>query len=154
MRRFAIAASVLMGAAAPAAAAPCGAEHEAALRHAKLSTWPSFYHNQDAAGLAGFLTDDFVQVGSDGRATARADEIAWVAANPWRPRDFAYSIARIDCPAPDVAVVIGAGRSVWAVEGGAVVHSYASSNLFVRDRGRWRAALSHLSGERSEPLPR
>jgi hypothetical protein len=99
-------------------------------------------------------TDDFVQVGSDGRVTTRADEIAWVAANPWRPRDFAYSIARIDCPAPDVAVVIGTGRSVRSVEGGAVVHSYASSNLFVRDRGRWRAALSHLSGERSEPLPR
>lgn len=137
--------------AAPAFAAPCG-EREAALREAKLVTWPKLYRTRDSKGLANFLAEGFVSMAADGTLTTRAEEVAWVAANPWQPQDFRYTITRIDCPAPGVGVVLGKGQSVRAGEGSKFAQSYVSSNLFVYQGGRWRAAMSHVSGAQTEPV--
>lgn len=134
----------------PAAAASCGKD-EAALREAKVVTWPELYRRQDTDGLAAFLAESFIMVSPDGNVSTRAEEIAWVAKHPWQPHQFSYTITRIDCPSPDVALIIGNGRSVRRDENGrVVVHSYASSNLFLLQSGRWRAAMSHVSGETSK----
>lgn len=129
----------------------CGAE-EPVLRKIKLEQWPSYYRGQDAEGLASFLLEGFQVIGADGSASPRAEELAWVAANPWRTQDFLYTITSITCPREDVAIIVGEGR--FTVTEGVVVteHRYTSSNVLVKRDGRWRAALSHLSGEKSKPL--
>lgn len=152
MKTLSIFACVLMVASAPATAASCGL-HEQALREAKTITWPDLYRRQDVAGLGAFLTDTFVMIGADGSISTRSEEIAWLRAHPWQPNDFQYFIDIVDCPAPNVALIVGRGRSVRIDDKGRpVAHQYASSNILVLDQGRWRGAMSHVSGETSVAL--
>lgn len=131
-------------------AAGCG-DQEATLRDIKLKVWPGFYRAQDVEGLGRFLAPGFRSVAGDGSITTREEELKWLAANPWRPQAFSYTISSIACPAPDTAVIIGTGRSTRTDrDGKRRVGSYVSSNLFVRGEAGWRAAASHISGERSE----
>lgn len=134
-----------------AGAATCGAE-EAILREIKLKAWPNYYRTQDAAGLGKFLLEDFRIVGGDGSVSSRAEELAWVAKSPWNPKDFTYTISNITCPGPAIAIIVGEGRFKGQTDGAWYEHRYVSSNILLRLDGRWRAALSHISGERSDRL--
>ena len=126
-----------------------GTADEAALRRAKLEEWPGYYRRGDAAGLAGFLLPDFQEIGSSGAVSGRDAAIAWVRGNDWSPRNFRYDIDAIRFVTGDVALVIGRGSSDrTGADGKPCRHSYVSSNLFRKLDGRWRPALSHISGER------
>lgn len=142
----------VIAAAAPwPAAASCGAQ-EAVLRQIKLEAWPGYYRRQDAAGLGDFLHEGFRVIGGDGSVTSRAEELAWVAKSSWSPQRFVYTITSISCPQADTALVVGEGRFEADKDGARYEHRYVSSNVLVLVGGRWRAALSHLSGERSRRL--
>lgn len=154
IRTHLAAAAILLAAiAAPAiaAAASCG-EQETELRSIKLERWPGFYRDQDVVGLGRFLDDSFMVIDSSGKATPKADELRWLAANPWSPSDFVYQITSISCPTPEMAVIVGEGRSTRRDGTGRISHRYVSSNVLVRDETGWRAVLSHISGERREPI--
>jgi ketosteroid isomerase-like protein len=153
MRLPALLASALcLAVVAPAGLAGSCGTSEQALRQIKLERWPDLYRKQDVRGLAAFLAPDFRMIDGAGKVTTRQDELRWLAANPWTPSDFAYSIQSVTCPTPDLAMIIGEGRSTRAHEGGRVRHSYMSSNMLVRTGRGWQAVLSHISGERKEPL--
>lgn len=137
-------------AAQPLAAQSCG-DQEAELRTIKLERWPGYYRSQDVDGLRRFLADDFVSIDGRGRTATKAEELQWLAANPWQPSDFEYRITSITCPAPDLAIIIGEGRSIRSRNGARERHIYVSSNIFIRGADGWKAALSHISGERTEP---
>lgn len=153
-RQAILALALLATALLSANASTCGPV-EAVLRDIKLKTWPGFYRQQDAKGLAEFLHEDFRIVGADGTVTLRSEELAWVAKSPWNPTDFVYTIDTIVCPASGVALIVGEGRfkarnkdrTAWTE------HRYVSSNVLVSIDGRWRAVSSHISGEQSKELP-
>lgn len=142
---------VLAPIAAAETPASCGAE-EAVLRAIKLEQWPSYYRKQDVAGLASFLAPGFQVIGADGSSSPRSEELAWVAANPWKTENFVYTISSITCPLEDVAIIVGEGRFTASEGAARVEHRYTSSNVLVRKDGHWRAAGSHISGEKSKPL--
>jgi Domain of unknown function (DUF4440) len=130
----------------------CGAD-EPAIKTIKLETWPGYYKRQDVEGLGSFLMDDFRLVAADGKITERQAELEWLAANPWQPTDFVYNIRSILCPVPNVAMIIGDGQSTRMIDGKRQMHRYTSSNTLIRQGGKWRAALSHISGVTVQPLP-
>lgn len=136
---------------APAASADRRPSDEAAIRHIKTEAWPSFYRNQDAAGLAAFLADEFVNIAPDGAVTPKVEELDWVRKNPWSPANFRYTVKRIDWLSPDLALVTGEGASDRTDEQGKPCrHSYVSSNLLRRAPDNplgWRALSSHVSGD-------
>ncbi len=134
-----------------AIAGSCGA-HESELRSIKLERWPGFYRDQDVTGLSNFLDDSFMVIDSSGTATPKADELLWLAANPWSPSDFVYQITSISCPTPEMAVIVGEGRSTRPDGARRISNRYISSNVLVRSETGWRAVLSHISGERREPI--
>ena len=136
---------------ASAAHAFCGAE-ESVLREIKLKAWPSYYRNQDVTGLGAFLLEDFRVIGVDGAVSSRAETLEWLAKNRWDPKDFSYSISSITCPNSTTAIIVGEGRSKRKQHDTWFEHRYVSSNVLVQMKGRWRAALSHISGERSVPI--
>ncbi len=132
-----------------ARAGNAGAADEAALQRAKLEEWPGYYRRQDAEGLAGFLLADFQEIGSSGAKSGRDEALAWVRGNSWAPSNFRYEIDAIRFVTADVALVIGRGGSDRkGADGKPCRHSYVSSNLFRKLDGRWRPALSHMSGEK------
>lgn len=146
--RTALALALLL---ATSAAAATQAADEAALREAKLVTWREIYAAGDAAALENFLLDGFEMVGGDGAITPKAAEVAWLKTNRADMSGFVYTIAQIRFVTPDVALVRGEGRRPSRSAAGPCTMRYVSSNLFRRADGRWRPALSHISGQRCDP---
>jgi len=128
----------------------------AALTVTKLETWPSFYKNQDADGLADFLHPDFVFILNDGGRSTYTDEVDWVRNNPWSGNandDFIYKIEDIIFMSDNVAMIYGKGTSTRETESGQLcAHSYWSSNTLRRVDGRWRPTHSHVSGTKCDPF--
>jgi Domain of unknown function (DUF4440) len=141
--------SVALAAPSAAQAATCG-DQNAELRSIKLDRWPGFYRNQDVVGLGAFLDDAFVVIDSRGKVTTKAEELKWLANNPWSPSDFVYEISSITCPTADLAVIIGQGRSTRLDGQRRFTHYYVSSNVLMKSSSGWRAITSHVSGERHE----
>lgn len=128
----------------------------AALTKAKLETWPSYYKNQDADGLADFLHPEFVFIQGDGGRSHYENEVDWVRNNPWSGDandDFVYRIEDIIFMSDDVAMIYGEGTSTRKDESDQpCAHSYWSSNTLRRVDGRWRPTHSHVSGAKCDPI--
>ena len=129
---------------------PSLAADEAELRRLKIVEWPRVYREQDVAGLDALLHPEF-QVFSGDTVSTKAEELAWVRANPWRHEDFTYTITLL-LVLGDAAIVNGEG--VMRSGRGAEAHQmrYRSSNMFVRVDGRWQAISSHVGPSIREPL--
>lgn len=123
---------------APAALA--SDQDEIALRHIKTVLWPHAYRTQDTELLDRLLHDSFEMIGADGTRSTKAAEIEWLTENPWTPGEFEYRIQRLDIYDGRVAIVDGVGI--------ASEYRYASSNVLIKEDGRWRAVASHVSGFR------
>jgi ketosteroid isomerase-like protein len=130
------------------AAGASPADDRAALEEAKLRTWPTLYRTNDADGLANFLADGFVQFSDDGSIETKEQAVAWVRSNKWANanNDFRYEISRIAFYGPDTANVFGVGSyDGKAADGSACRMRYTSSNIFIRDKLRWRPIFSHTT---------
>lgn len=128
---------------------------EQQLRHIKTVAWPGFYRSQNAEGLGDFLDDSFVNIGPDGSAVSKSEELAAIAGELWNPVNFRYVVDRIDWHDNDLVTIIGRGTSDRTnSDGTACSHSYASSNLLRRAEGtkmHWKALSSHVSGVACTP---
>lgn len=147
--RSILAAVLFLAVTSAAQSASCGS-HESVLRDIKLKEWPAYYRTGNAEGLRGFLLDGFRVIGADGSVSMKEEEVAWVARGLWNPKDFVYTITSISCPGTSTAIIVGEGRFKGEVDGVWHEHRYVSSNVLLLDNGRWRPAISHISGERSE----
>lgn len=119
----------------PAAAA---GEDESTLRKLKTVLWQQAYREQDTALLDQILHDSFQMIDSEGGRSDKARELAWVADNAWNPGEFEYRIERLDIYDGRFAIVSGTGI--------ASNYSYSSSNVLIKEDGRWQAVSSHVSG--------
>ncbi len=139
-----------------AAAAPFDEDTFAALTEIKIKEWPSYYKNQDADGLAAFLSKDFVFITDDGSRSNYEQEVDWVRNNPWSGADnddFVYHVQDIVLQSDTVAIIYGEGTSTRTSDDGKPCrHSYWSSNTLRIEAGRWKPTFSHVSGVKCEPL--
>lgn len=115
---------------------------EATLRHLKTVLWPQAYRTGDTALLDKILHDSFQLINADGSRSSKAEEMSWVAENDYDPGEFEYRIERLDIY-DDMAIVAGQGVTTN--------YRYRSSNVLIRDQGRWRAVASHVSGYEGIP---
>jgi len=111
---------------------------EQALRHLKTVLWPQAYRTQDTELLGRLLHDSFQMIDDQGKRSTRSRELAWVAENAWNPGAFEYRIERLDIYDGRWAIVDGTGI--------AESYSYKSSNVLIKEDGRWQAVASHVSG--------
>jgi hypothetical protein len=144
--------AVLMLASATASAAAPGTD-EAVLRKFKTEDWPRAYSTQNVELLGRMLADTFQVVDGDGNWSTKREEIDWLAKNQWKNDGFVYTIKRLDIYGGDTAIIAGEGRITFKA-GKPRVETYQSTNVLVKENGTWRAVASHISGGKSEPLPR
>ena len=139
-----------------AAAAPGSEDALSTLAEIKISEWPSYYKNQDADGLAAFLSEDFVFITDSGNQSNYQQEVDWVRNNPWSGAendDFVYRIEDIVFQSDTVAIIYGEGTSTRTSDDGEPCrHSYWSSNTLRIEGGRWKPTFSHVSGVKCEPM--
>ena len=122
------------------AAEAAAADDEQTLRHFKTVLWPQAYRTQDVALLGELLHPSFQMIDGAGDRSTRQQELDWVAGNAWDPGAFEYRIERLDIYGGHTAVIDGTGV--------AAKYSYRSSNVLIKEDGRWRAVASHVSGYR------
>ena len=138
-RRFSIALlSVLCLATLPCFADPSAGEDEETLRHFKTVLWPQAYRTQDTELLGQLLHESFQMIDNAGNRSTRQKELNWVANNAWNPGAFEYRIERLDIYDGRMAIIDGTGD--------AEKYRYKSSNVLIKEDGRWRAVASHVSG--------
>lgn len=116
--------------------------NEAALREIKTVLWPRAYRTGDVVLLGRLLHSSFQMIDGDGNRSTRQQELDWVAENHWNPGTFEYRIERLDIYHGRVAIVDGMGV--------AERYSYRSSNVLIKEAGRWQAVASHVSGYRED----
>jgi hypothetical protein len=124
----------------PAAAEAETTDDERTLRHFKTVLWPQAYRTQDVGLLGKLLHPGFQMIDGEGERSTRQQELDWVAENAWDPGTFEYRIERLDIYGGNTAVIDGMGV--------AAKYSYRSSNVLIKEDGRWRAVASHVSGYR------
>jgi hypothetical protein len=111
---------------------------EETLRHFKTVLWPQAYRTQDTELLGQLLHESFQMIDDQGNRSTRQKELAWIAENAWNPGTFEYRIERLDIY-----------DGVWAIIDGTGVaekYRYKSSNVLIKQDGRWQAVASHVSG--------
>ena len=113
-------------------------DDEAALRELKTRLWQQAYRQQDTELLDRILHDSFQMLDAQGHRSTKQQELEWVAANAWNPGEFEYRIERLDIYHGRVAIVDGQGI--------AEDYRYWSSNVLIKEDGRWQAISSHVSG--------
>ncbi|WP_223787422.1 nuclear transport factor 2 family protein [Marinicella meishanensis] len=117
---------------------PNQADDAAQLKHLKLTLWPQAYRSQDAELLAQILHPQFQMIDAGGQTTTRQQELQYVKDNPWTAVNFQYHIERLEVFAGHTAVVSGRGETD--------TYQYHSSNVLIKQDGRWQAIASHVSG--------
>lgn len=122
--------------------AAASADDERALRYLKEVEWPKAYRDQDTVLLDRLLRDDFEMVDAEGNVYRKADELDWIKNNGWSTDSFRYEIKRLDIWPNGTAIVAGIGHMFTDT----TYTTYWSSNVLIRDEGRWRAIASHVSG--------
>ena len=120
--------------------APAGAEpsDEETLRDFKTVLWPQAYRTQDVALLDRLLHDSFQMIDDQGNRSTKQKEVARVAESAWNPGTFEYRIERLDIYDGRWAIIDGSGI--------AEKYRYRSSNVLIKEDGRWQAVASHVSG--------
>jgi len=114
------------------------ADDEATLRHFKTVLWPQAYRTQDVELLDSMLHDSFEVIDSEGNVSTKQGELDFIANNKWDPGSFEYRIDRLDIYDGKTAIISGAGI--------ASNYTYKSSNVLIKENGKWRAVSSHVSG--------
>lgn len=111
---------------------------ESFLREFKTEMWPRAYRTQDVELLDRMLHESFVVISDTGDMSTKQGELEWIAANQWDPGEFEYRIERLDIYGGETAIISGQGI--------AENYSYRSSNVLIKENGRWQAVSSHVSG--------
>ena len=108
------------------------------LQHIKLNLWPQAYRTQDVELLASILHLQFQMTDAKGRVSTRSEELSGLKDYQWNPENFVYHIERLEVFNQQTAVISGRGETD--------TYSYRSSNVLIKEHGRWQAILSHVSG--------
>lgn len=126
-------------------------DDEASLREIKEVLWPKAYFEQDTELLDRILADEFKMIDGSGTWSTKADEIEWVANNKPSYDSLVFEIQRLEIFDGDTSIVAGTGTVRGSDEDGPYVANYQSTNVLVKQDGRWRAVASHVSGYRKKP---
>jgi len=93
-----------------------------------------------AARLGWLLHDSFQMIDDQGNRSTRRQELARAADSAWDPGTFEYRIERLDIYDGRWAIIDGSGI--------AETYRYKSSNILIKEDGRWQAVASHVSGHK------
>ena len=115
----------------------------ATLRHFKTVLWPQAYRSQDVELLDRLLHESFQMIDDEGNRSDKAGELQRVSERAWDPGSFEYRIERLDLYDGRWAIVAGSGL--------AEKYRYRSSNVLIKEDGRWQAVASHVSGYEKRP---
>ena len=137
-------AGALLGLAAPAPAAPAGAEAEIARIERAFADAVA---RNDAAAVAAVTAEDWRIIDADGHVIPRAAFLAVIRSGALRHSAMSGAEQSIRIYG-DAAIVTARARSVGTFQGTAFATDEISTDILIRRRGRWRCVLTQLTTRR------
>jgi ketosteroid isomerase-like protein len=145
----AVFATIVLAVSMPAFAAP--PSDEAALLQLKQHDWPKAYFQQDTRLLDSILHDKFQMIDAGGDKSTKAEELAYVAKTKPSYSSLTYKVTRLDIFPNGTAIVAGEGTVVGKrKDGSPSTSTYQSTNVLIKEDGKWKAIASHVSGVREK----
>jgi ketosteroid isomerase-like protein len=118
-----------------------------AVEHELIATahaWDRAMVTNDADAIGRFMADDWIIIGADGRTITKERFLAVVRSGALQ-HDVMESSDIVVRVYGDAALLLANGVSGGTWEGTAFREVERSSNVFVKQDGRWRCVLTHLS---------
>lgn len=117
--------------------------------HEFAAAWDRAMVTNDAQAIGAFMADDWQIVGPDGRVNQKAHFLALVASgdlthNVMETHDMQVRLYG------DTAVAVARGISGGHYRGEPFLLNERVSCVFVKQQGKWRCALTHLSSLKSD----
>ena len=114
--------------------------------------WDRAMVQNDADAIGRYMADDWTIVGSDGSISDKATFLGLVQSGAlthdvMQSEDFRIRIYG------SAAVLLARGISGGSYNGQAFREAEQSSNVFVKQGGRWKCVLTHLSRLQEQRLP-
>ena len=103
------------------------------------------YVRRDLAALERIYADDYTVTDSVGAKSGKAQEIERMKSGSVVYESTSYDDVTVRIYG-DVAIVAGRGTVKGRGKDGAFHRQYFSTNVFVKERGQWRAVAAHISG--------
>jgi uncharacterized protein (TIGR02246 family) len=109
-----------------------------------VEAWDRAMLSNDAARIGEFMSDDWVITGSDGRRQTKQGFLAVVASGALTHHTMESKGLEVRIYG-DAAVVLAHGVSAGAFAGQSFSENERQSNVFVKQGGKWRCVMTHLS---------
>lgn len=106
--------------------------------------WDRAMITNDADAIGAFMADDWLIIGADGRAISRARFLDVVRSGALTHDVMESTDVEVRVYG-DAAILLANGVSGGTWEGRPFREVERSSNVFIRQNGRWRCVLTHLS---------
>lgn len=135
-------ATVLLGLASARAADPAGASVEQQITKME-NDWADSYVKRDSSFAQKNTTDDFTYIGPDGNAVSKADYVKGLTGNTIFT---AFKITSVKVRIyGDAAVAVGIVAISANTKGEDESGDYAFTDVFVKQKGEWKAASSQVT---------
>jgi ketosteroid isomerase-like protein len=106
--------------------------------------WDRAMVANDAEAIGSFMADDWTIIGSDGSVGDKARFLAFVRSGDLTHHTMTTEDANVRIYG-DTAVITARGVSAGTYQGQPFHEVERSSSVFVKQSGRWRCVLTHLS---------
>lgn len=116
---------------------PLAADTKGDLVAMEKSAWKAFA-NHDAKAYVANMTDDAVEIGSDGAVTTGEKLLASVSSRSCNVKSFDLADAKLRQPTPDIAILTYNVTQDVTCEGKKSPTKTIATAIYVRQGGKWR----------------
>ena len=116
---------------------PLAADTKDDLVAMEKSAWKAFA-NHDAKAYAETMTDDAVEIGSDGEVTTGEKLLASVSSRSCNVKSFDLADTKLRQPTPDIAILTYSVTQDVTCEGKQSPTKTMATAIYVRQGGKWR----------------
>ncbi|MEP1094885.1 MAG: nuclear transport factor 2 family protein [Cyclobacteriaceae bacterium] len=117
-----------------------------ALTDLKIVSFAKAYEEQDTVLLDKILHEKYQLVDDGGEVYSKASEMDYVSKYGPSYDSFMYTIQKLEIFENGTAMMFGIGSIAGSDTQGSYSQTYKSTDVFLKEGGRWKAITTHVSG--------
>ncbi|MEP5614176.1 MAG: nuclear transport factor 2 family protein [Cyclobacteriaceae bacterium] len=112
----------------------------------KIVSFAKAYEEQDTVLLDQILHEKYQLVDDGGEVYSKASEMDYVSKYGASYDSFEFTIQKLDVFENGTAMIFGLGSIAGSDIQGSYSQTYKSTDVFVKEGGKWKAITTHVSG--------
>lgn len=112
----------------------------------KIVSFAKAYEEQDTVLLDQILHDKYQLVDDGGETYSKESEMEYVSKYGASYDTFNFTIQKLEVFENGTAMIFGVGSMTGSDIEGSYSQTYKSTDVFVKEKGKWKAITTHVSG--------